>query len=199
MAEKVWLFGLVIAALVAVSMSSKRWLQTTAAWLAFLASVGLANWVGVTAHLGGTLVYAHGVGTPAPAADAMTQASASSTQPADPKAAFFRTEVAPILANNCFKCHNPARAGRSGKLDQTTREGMLKGGRSGPAIVPGKPEESMLIKRVRGVDPEEDVMPPDNPLPEETIKKLEKWIQDGAVWPDDVKPAATVPAASQGS
>jgi mono/diheme cytochrome c family protein len=106
--------------------------------------------------------------------------------------AFFRDHVAPILAQNCVTCHNPRRvaAGKSGKLDQTSRDGLLAGGKSGPAITPGNPDESLLMHRVRGDLPGQDIMPPDGKLTDAQIATLAQWIRDGAVWavPDAPQP-----------
>lgn len=100
------------------------------------------------------------------------------------KVAFFLDQAFPILSEYCFNCHNHARASRdkSGALDQTSRESLLKGGHGGPAIVPGDPESSLLIRRLRGLDPDEEIMPPDGQLPEKDIEIIAQWIKDGAVW-----------------
>jgi len=107
----------------------------------------------------------------------------SANQPApDPvKAAFFSSQVLPILSDNCFGCHNSRRL--RGGLNQTSRDSILRGGKSGPAIVPGKPEESLLLKRLRGEISGKKIMPPDGQLPAEQIKAIEQWIRDGVAWP----------------
>jgi len=202
MAERVWQFGAGLVLLLAIGALKSPAMRYGGGWLAVIVSLACAGWTAQTAHHGGTLVYAYGVGTPNPAAcyelpgersdgrdHAAEHAASASGQAAassDPEAAFFAEHVLPILTQNCISCHNPAKIARSGQLDQTTLDGLLKGGWSGPAIVPGKPEESLLIKRVRGDDPAEDTMPPPpNPkLNEEQIKALEQWIRDGAVWDD---------------
>ena len=138
------------------------------------------GWVGWTAHHGGLLVYQHGVGVP----------GASSAGPApgvrdDPRLDFFEERIAPLLSTRCQGCHNPARATRSGSLDQTTMKGLLEGGVSGPALVPGDPEASLLLQRVRTDDPEW-IMPPrgeGEPLNRAEIADLERWIREGAAWP----------------
>jgi uncharacterized membrane protein len=143
---------------------------------------------------------ARGAASPAPAkpstddagANGSADSAASSVAPAGAaedvvKATFFREQVLTVFTDRCFNCHNEDRvaAGKSGGLDQTSRETMLRGGRSGPAIVPGKPEESLLLRRIRHDDPDEDLMPPrGGKLPDETIAKIEQWIRDGAVWPE---------------
>jgi uncharacterized membrane protein len=205
MAGKVWLFGAGVFVLLVVSAAMRNAVGAICAWVAVLGSAGTIAWVSGTAHLGGELVYQHGVGTPltraaspstsmpasrpsaAPdrAASAPAKPDTETATPADPvDVAFFREQVYPILSNNCFNCHNETRAaaGKSASLDQTSRETMLKGGRSGPAIVPGKPEESLLLGRLRGEIPDKSVMPPRGKLPDESIAIIEQWIRDGAVW-----------------
>jgi mono/diheme cytochrome c family protein len=119
----------------------------------------------------------------APASSPTTVAAGVPPGPTDPlKVAFFREKVYPILSQNCFNCHNPNRARRSGGLDQTTRETIVKGGRSGPAVVPGKPEDSVLVHRIRGDDPDVRIMPPSGQLSDDEIAVIAKWIQDGAAW-----------------
>src|SRR3954470_1024242 len=60
---------------------------------------------------------------------------------------FFETKVRPVLANHCWQCHGPDRQKASLRLD--SREALLKGGETGPAIVTGKPEEGLLLEAVR--------------------------------------------------
>jgi len=101
---------------------------------------------------------------------------------------FFETKVRPLLAEHCFKCHGADQ--QKGGLRLDARGQMLLGGDSGPAIVPGKPEESLLLEAVRY---ESFEMPPSRQLPEGDIKVLATWIQAGAFWPgDDGKVAVRV-------
>src|SRR5215471_20279151 len=72
---------------------------------------------------------------------------------------FFQKQVQPILADNCFKCHSHQADKIKGSLVLDSRDGALKGGESGPAIVPGEPEQSLLVRAVRRVD-EDLKMPP---------------------------------------
>src|SRR5215470_14917037 len=72
---------------------------------------------------------------------------------------FFETHVRPILAENCYKCHSRQADRVKGELFLDSRDGVLKGGESGPALVPGDPEKSLLIKAVRYGDPDLQ-MPP---------------------------------------
>jgi cytochrome c553 len=94
---------------------------------------------------------------------------------------FFEKRVRPILAENCFSCHGAKKTRGGLRLD--SREALLKGGDTGPAIVPGDPAKSLLIKAVGYQDPELQ-MPPDNKkLPAQAIADLTTWIKAGAVWP----------------
>ncbi len=103
---------------------------------------------------------------------------------------FFETEVRPLLVEKCVECHGDAKP--KGGLKLTSRATLLKGGDNGPAIVPGKPDESLLIKAVRyGGDLQ---MPPKGKLTAKQIEALEKWVTLGAPWPG----AADVPAKPDG-
>jgi hypothetical protein len=95
----------------------------------------------------------------------------------------FEREVAPILVTHCLDCHQPSK--RSGELDLSTREGLLKWGEQGPAITPGKPAASLLVERIEAGE-----MPPPNakeahPLNKTQFDLLRAWIAAGATWPKD--------------
>ena len=92
---------------------------------------------------------------------------------------FFETHVRPLLAQHCLECHSAE--SQKGMLRLDSRVAMLKGGESEEAaIVPGKPDESVLISAVRH---ESFEMPPKGKLPEKDIALLVKWIELGAPWP----------------
>lgn len=92
---------------------------------------------------------------------------------------FFETRIRPALAGKCFACHS---ASKLGGLDLTSREAMLQGGKSGPAIKPGDPDASLLIQAIRQSH-ERLKMPPGGKLPDAEIDAFTAWIRDGAVWP----------------
>jgi hypothetical protein len=98
----------------------------------------------------------------------------------DPAAIEFHEKVLPILQENCFRCHGEKVRG-SLRLD--SRAAALKAGASRlPAIVPGRPDESALLRRIRA--PIEERMPPTGAgLRPEQVRTLEKWVRDGAAWP----------------
>jgi len=95
---------------------------------------------------------------------------------------FFESRVRPIFVDRCIKCHGPKKQSSSLRLD--SRESVLKGGESGPAVVPAKPEESLLIQAVSHTHLELE-MPPDGKLPEPAIAALRQWVALGAPWPVD--------------
>ena len=99
---------------------------------------------------------------------------------ADERLDFFEAKIRPVLATHCYECHGHKEKGGL-KLD--SREAILKGGDSGPALVPGKPKESLLLTAVRHVD-EELQMPPKKKLPGHIVADLKRWIREGAVWPE---------------
>ena len=92
---------------------------------------------------------------------------------------FFEERIRPLLAQNCFACHTDS---PQSNLRLDSREAILKGGRSGPAILPGEPEASLLIRAVRRTHPRLK-MPPGNPLNPDQVRDLETWVRTGAFWP----------------
>jgi hypothetical protein len=99
----------------------------------------------------------------------------SSAEPEDQ----FEKQIRPLLIEKCHKCHSGGMTKGGLRLD--SRESALKGGESGPAVVPGKPEESILMKAVHHQDGL--AMPPNGKLSDVQIVALETWIKSGAVWP----------------
>ncbi|GIW92360.1 MAG: cytochrome c [Pirellulaceae bacterium] len=95
---------------------------------------------------------------------------------------FFEQQVRPLLAEHCWKCHGPEK--QRGGLRLDSREAILSGGESGPAVEPGNPQESLLISAVHyeGLQ-----MPPTGRLPDEAIAVLERWVRLGAPWPQVVE------------
>lgn len=94
------------------------------------------------------------------------------------KLRFFETKVRPLLVAECFECHSTDKAEGGLRLDTATT--IRAGGDSGAAIVPGNPEQSLLVNAIRYEDLE---MPPKAPLTASQQETLVKWIRDGAVWP----------------
>ncbi len=98
---------------------------------------------------------------------------------------FFLARVQPVLEAKCLGCHATE---PQGGLRMDSREALLKGGKSGPALVSGDPEQSLLVQAVRY---QHDLkMPPTGALPQEEIDVLARWIGDGAVWPEGAEPGS---------
>jgi hypothetical protein len=92
---------------------------------------------------------------------------------------FFEAKVRPVLVARCLECHGAAKHKNGLRLD--SREAALKGGITGPAVVPGKPEESPLVEAINYGEFLQ--MPPKSKLPGEEIASLTKWVAIGAPWP----------------
>jgi hypothetical protein len=106
-------------------------------------------------------------------------APAAEPEPDPAAAAFFETAVRPILVERCHSCHGPVKAKAGLRLD--SRAAVLAGGESGPAIVPGRPGESLLIDAINYGELHQ--MPPKSKLPDQEIATLTRWVERGAPWP----------------
>lgn len=93
---------------------------------------------------------------------------------------FFEADVRPVLVEHCQKCHGAQKEWAGLRLD--SREAMLRGGDSGPAIVPGEPDKSLLIRAIRHDDPNLK-MPEDGKLSDGQIANLVRWVEMGAPFP----------------
>src|SRR5258708_6061335 len=115
---------------------------------------------------------------------AFAQAPSSSQGPD-----FFENKVRPVLAENCYDCHTTA---EMGGLRVDSRERLLQGGKSGPALTPGDPDKSLLIQAVRQSG--DLKMPKGGKLKPAEIQALTDWVKMGAPWPE-TKAAATAPSS----
>jgi hypothetical protein len=107
---------------------------------------------------------------------------------------FFENQIRPLIVENCFECHGEGKV--KGHLRLSSRANILKGGDSGPAVVPGKPDDSLLIQAVRYRH--ELKMPPKGKLKDQDIANLTRWVQIGLPWPDRDVNAASATSAAQG-
>lgn len=103
---------------------------------------------------------------------------------------FFEREVRPLLVKHCYECHNVNARRVEASLLLDSRAAHLRGGDSGPAIVPGDAESSLLIEAVRYESYE---MPPQGKLPDDEIETLVRWINIGAPWPQEAAPTPAAP------
>ena len=92
---------------------------------------------------------------------------------------FFESKVRPLLVKRCYACHSAKADPIEGGLRLDSRAGWQQGGDSGPVLVPGKPNESRLMRAVEYVD-EDLAMPPDGALPKSEIALIRRWIELGA-------------------
>ena len=115
---------------------------------------------------------------------------ATASRAAEPDVAgieFFEKKIRPVLVQHCYACHAVGAKKVQGGFLLDTRAGLRKGGKTGPALVPGKVNESLLIKALRYEDPE---MPPKGKLPLAVIADFEKWVTMGAPDPRETTPIA---------
>jgi cytochrome c553 len=114
-------------------------------------------------------------------------------QPAEKKLSeadrVFIDDVRPLLATRCVACHGAEKAEGGLRLD--SRTAALAGGDTGPALVPGKPDESLLLQAVKGTHKTIE-MPPKDDLTKREIRALEQWIKDGALWPESAPTISSV-------
>ncbi|MCP5559393.1 MAG: DUF1553 domain-containing protein [Verrucomicrobiaceae bacterium] len=126
--------------------------------------------------------------SPAPAAPAAKPASAPAVKPAPAPvpvvaALDFGSQVQHVLETKCLECHNPSKT--KGDLLMTDLAAMIKGGEAGAALVPGKPDESEIVKRVLLPKGHDDIMPPKgDPLTPAEIANLKRWVAEGAKIPE---------------
>ena len=101
---------------------------------------------------------------------------------------FFESRIRPLLIRHCYECHSAASPELKGGLRLDSRDFTRQGGESGPAIVPGDSQNSLLLDAIRH---ESFEMPPDAKLPDNVIADFEKWIEMGAPDPRNRPPSAT--------
>lgn len=133
----------------------------------------------------------HSAGQPA--------AGQTAQEGAPEKLAFFESRIRPLLIEHCYECHSADGKKLQAELRLDNRDSLISGGESGAAIAPGDPNDSLLIEALRY---ESFEMPPSGKLLNEQIADFEKWIADGAVWPQeevkqDLRPQFDLQARAQ--
>ena len=111
--------------------------------------------------------------------EASSQPNAADASITPEQERFFEAKIRPVLATQCGKCHASTAEKLRGGLKLDSRDALRLGGDSGPVVVPGKPEESLLIRAIRYRD-DELRMPPKARLPDTVIADFENWITMGA-------------------
>ena len=105
---------------------------------------------------------------------ARPSALADGAKPDPAGIAFFENKIRPVLIEHCYQCHSTAANKHKGNLYVDTKAAMRKGGVTGPALVPGQPEKSLIMRALRHT--EELRMPKAGKLPDRVIADFEKWI-----------------------
>src|ERR1044071_3070799 len=116
-----------------------------------------------------------------------TEAQRAQSGSAAASAEYFEAKIRPVLVANCYDCHAEQ---VSAGLRLDSRDALLKGGRSGPAIVAGDPDKSLLIQAVRQTS-DKLKMPKGGRLRPDEIDALVEWVRAGATWPAFAATAAT--------
>jgi hypothetical protein len=96
---------------------------------------------------------------------------------------FFETRIRPVLIDRCYKCHSRDADKIKGGLMLDTREGMLHGGDTGPAVSPGKPEDSLIIDAISYKDADLQMPPKGDKLSDQQVADITDWIRRGAFDP----------------
>jgi mono/diheme cytochrome c family protein len=122
------------------------------------------------------------------AAPAASKTGPPAVAKTDDKSLKFSRDIAPILVGNCIGCHNPEQ--RRGRFDLTTFEKLMKGSEKEKVIVPGKPDESHLVLRLRGEETPKMPQGANRNLTEEAINKIEAWVKQGALLDAGIEPTA---------
>ncbi len=110
----------------------------------------------------------------------------------DEQVQFFEAKIRPVLVEQCYACHSAESRDLGGGLQLDSRDGLLKGGDNGPSIVPGKPQQSLLLTAIKHTD-RDLIMPPKESGPkldDRVIADFEQWIRQGAVDPRTETPKA---------
>jgi uncharacterized membrane protein/mono/diheme cytochrome c family protein len=149
-------------------------------YLATLAAATIG--VSITGHYGGLMVHGEDY------LPALFPAPKAAPQPAQPSAGGgelpdqvdFARDVEPIFKAVCYECHNADK--QKGDLRMDSRELLLKGGATGPGFVAGDAKKSLLIQRVLGLGDDPRMPKKKDPLTDQQIKLLERWIEQGAPW-----------------
>ena len=102
---------------------------------------------------------------------------------------FFEKKIRPLLVERCYKCHSAASEKLKGGLRLDSREGMIRGGETRSALIPGDPEKSLLVEAI-GYENNELQMPPKKRLAQEEVADLVAWVKMGAPWPKGAEPQA---------
>ncbi|MPY90170.1 MAG: DUF1553 domain-containing protein [Luteitalea sp.] len=126
------------------------------------------------------------------------ESGVASEEPSREAVAFFEKDVRPVLVDRCYSCHSSEVSEPEGGLLLDSRAAVMRGGRHGPVIVPGEPEESLLIQAIKRKNKDFQMPPKERePLTAREIDALERWVEMGA--PDPRTEGGALPAMVAGS
>jgi hypothetical protein len=120
-----------------------------------------------------------------------TGLAAAADSPAD--TAFFESKIRPVLIKQCYECHSVEAGKSKGGLQLDTKDGIRTGGDTGPAVVPGDPAKSLLLTAIKHTDPDLEMPPKKDKLPDSVIADFTTWIQSGAADPRETAKVAERP------
>lgn len=126
---------------------------------------------------------------PLAAAAGVSWGAFAQSGPTPAQVEFFEKRIRPLFAEACYRCHSADADKLKGALLLDSREGVLKGGDSGPALVPGRPDQSRLVEALSWSNPDLQ-MPPKRKLSDAQIADVVAWVQQGAPWPLEERPPA---------
>jgi cytochrome c553 len=110
---------------------------------------------------------------------------------------FFEEKIRPVLAEKCYSCHSAESEKLKGSLQVDHLEHLLAGGDTGPSLVPGKPDDSLLVEAIAYGNPDLR-MPPKEKLSAAVVEDFRKWITGGAPWPEESVPQTGKKVAGAG-
>ncbi len=125
---------------------------------------------------------------------AAAHAASTNSTPSKADIDYFEAKVRPVLVQNCYKCHSSQAERLKGSLSVEFRDSLLKGGENGPAVVPGDPANSLLIKAIQYGDPDLQMPPKGKKLSDDQIADLVQWVKMGA--PDPRVPGKDLASAA---
>ena len=128
------------------------------------------------------LPHRHAVAVSALLLFAIVRPTGAQVQREEERLEFFESRIRPVLVENCLSCHGNDPTRLKGELDLRTRESLRRGGLTGAAVVPGAPDQSLLIQVLDGTHPTLS-MPPKGLLPKVVIEDFRTWIREGAIDP----------------
>jgi hypothetical protein len=114
--------------------------------------------------------------------------------PKDTDVAFFEAKIRPVLVEHCYKCHSVSSGKSESGLLLDSREAIRAGGDRGPAVVPGQPDDSVLLTAISHADPDLKMPPKNDRLPDAVLEDFKTWVRNGAADPrEKVKSGAPAP------